>query len=179
MRKKIYLVIFLMILVTFFSGITYSFFNSSVNATTTNQKIAGFIFDANSLDKIDLNLSGFKPGDEKEYLFSVANTTNNNISDVTVEYELIIKTYHFMPLTIDLYLIENEEDKYIGSCDEKKIRNSENELICNMPIRTLLNSKRQQDNYKLKISFPLEYNSSLYSGLVDYVNIEISSWQKV
>ena len=179
MRKKIYLIVFLIVLVTFFSGITYSFFNSNVNIASTNQQIASFIFDANSLDSIDLNLSDFKPGDEKEYSFSVTNTTNNSTSDVTVEYELSIKTYHFMPLTIDLYLVNEEKDEYIGSCDETALRNSENELVCNMPIRTLVNSKQQIDNYKLKITFPSKYNDISYANLVDYINLEIKSWQKI
>lgn len=179
MRKKIFITILLIVIVTFSSGITYSFFNSNVNMKSSDQKIASFIFDANSLDKIDLNLSDFKPGDEKEYLFSVKNTNDNSMSDVTVEYQLSIKTYHLMPLTIDLYLVNGEKDEFIGTCDEKAKRNSENELVCDMPTRILVNSKEEKDDYKLKITFPSKYNDISYSNLVDYINIEISSWQKI
>ena len=35
------------------------------------------------------------------------------------------------------------------------------------------------DDYKLVISFPQEYNDVLYSNLVDYMSIEIESWQKI
>jgi hypothetical protein len=34
------------------------------------------------------------------------------------------------------------------------------------------------DNYKLKVTFPSQYNGEVYSDLVDYINIEIKSWQK-
>lgn len=179
MRKKIILVIFLGLLVTFLSGITYSLFNSGALMTSTNQGIASFIFEANNLEHIDLNLNGLIPGDEKEYLFSVTNTNEKSISDVTVEYELIIKTYHFIPITIDLYKVTDESEELIGSCDETSARNSSNELVCKMPISILLNSQEQIDDYKLKITFPKEYNDVSYSNLVDYINIEINSWQKI
>lgn len=179
MKKKIYLVIGLIVLVTFFSGITYSFFHSNTAMTSSNQGIASFIFEANNLDHIDLNLNGLVPGEEKEYLFSVTNADEDTISDVTVEYELSIKTYHFIPLTIDLYKINGDKEDFVGSCDETSTRNSENELVCKMPKSTLINSNQQIDDYKLKIVFPIEYNDASYSNLVDYINIEIESWQKI
>lgn len=179
MKKKIYIVIILMMLITFFSGMTYSFFNSSTTFTSSNQGVAKFIFEATKLDEIDLNLSGLMPGVTNEYSFSVTNTDSNYVSDVVIEYQLCIKTYHFIPITIDLYKIENGEEKLIGKCDEKVSRDSNNELICNMPINTLSNFNGQTDDYKLKISFPIEYNDYIYSNLVDYINIEIESWQKI
>lgn len=179
MKKKIYLMIILIMLVTFFSGITYSFFHSNTIMTSSNQGIASFIFEANKTDEIDLNLNNLVPGDSKEYLFSVTNTNEDDISDVTVEYELIIKTYHFIPITIDLYKIKENKEEFVGTCNETSSRNSNNELVCTMPKSTLINSQKQVDDYKLKINFPIEYNDVSYSNLVDYINIEIESWQKI
>ena len=179
MKKKVYIIIILIMFGTFFSGITYSFFNSNVALASSNQGIASFVFETNNLDRIDLNLNGLIPGEEREYLFSVTNSREDVISDVTVEYQLSIKTYHFMPLEIELYQVNEEEDILFGTCDEKSARNSSNELVCNMPISTLINSKKQSDDYKLKIIFPKEYNDVVYSNLVDYLNIEIESWQKL
>lgn len=179
MKKKIYLVIILIVLVTFFSGITYSFFHSNTTLDSTNQGIASFIFETNNLDKIDLNLNNLKPGDEKEYLFSVANNSEDKTSDVTLEYQISIKTYHFIPITIDLYEVTETKENFIASCDETYERNSQNELVCTMPINTLINSKQEIDDYKLKINFPTEYNDFKYSNLVDYINLEIESWQKI
>lgn len=179
MKKKIYLVIILIMLVTFFSGITYSFFHSTTSMTSSNQEIAGFIFEAKDLDQIDLNLNGIAPGEEREYLFSVTNKNKESISDVNIEYQLSIITYHFIPITIDLYQITDEKEILIGSCDEETPRNSENEIVCEMPINTLINSLEQVDNYKLKVSFPEIYNDVSYSNLVDFLNLEIKSWQKI
>ena len=35
------------------------------------------------------------------------------------------------------------------------------------------------DNYKLKLEFPDTYSSEEYANLVDFIDIEIKSWQKV
>ena len=179
MKKKIYLVIFLIVLITFFSGITYSFFNSGATMASSNQGIASFVFEADNFDQIDLNLNGLVPGEEREYLFSVTNANENAISDVTVDYELTIKTYHFMPLVIELYKLEGENEVLFGTCDETTARNKDNEILCKMPTSTLVNSTEQIEDYKLKITFPSEYNDISYSNLVDYINIEIDSWQKI
>ena len=180
MKKKIFIIIILGILVTFLSGITYSLFNSKATMISANQGIASFIFEANNLDHIDLDLNGLVPGDTKEYIFSVTNTnTKNKISDVTIEYKLILKTYHFMPLTINLYKVGEEDGMLIGSCDEKAGRNANNELICAMPLGILENEVKQTDDYKLVITFPSEYNDASYANLVDYISIEIESWQKI
>lgn len=179
MQKKIYITMMLIVLITFFSGITYSFFHSNVVMSSSNQGIASFVFETVTVDEIDLELNDLIPGTKKEYLFSVTNTKNNVISDVTVEYQLIIKTYHFIPLTIDLYKIENEKDIFVGKCDESVSRNSLNELVCKMPIELLNNSKEEQIDYKIKIEFPEKYNDASYSNLVDFINIEIESWQKI
>ena len=34
------------------------------------------------------------------------------------------------------------------------------------------------DNYKLVLEFPIEFNGEEYANLVDYISIEINSWQK-
>ena len=179
MKKKIIIMIFLLILVTFFSGITYSFFNTKSEFRSTNQGIASFIFETNKVDYIELNMNDLVPGEERKYLFSVTNSKDRKISDVTIEYELRIKTYHFMPLTIELYKLSSEDELLVGTCDENASRNSENELICNMPIATLTKSEESVDDYKLKVIFPEIYNDIVYSNLVDYINIEIESWQKI
>lgn len=179
MKKKIILILILVIFVAFFSGITYSFFNSNTLLKSTNQGIASFIFEANKVDYIDLNLYDLIPGEEKSYLFSVTNSKNQKISDVTVEYQLKIKTYHFIPLIINLYKIEEDKENLVATCDETASRNEDNELVCNMPIASFKKNEEQTDDYKVKIEFPMEYNDEKYSNLVDYVKIEVDSWQKL
>jgi hypothetical protein len=68
-------------------------------------------------------------------------------------------------------------EELILTCDETNERNAENELVCTTPIQKMGHSLEKLDNYKLKIMFPSEYNDETYSDLVDYINIDIKSWQ--
>ena len=179
MKKKIILILILIIFVAFFSGITYSFFNSNTFLKSTNQGIASFIFETKQVDYIDLDLHDLIPGEEREYLFSVTNSKNEKISDVTIEYQLKIKTYHFIPLVINLFKIEGEKETFIAICDETTSRNEDKEIICNIPIEKIEKKEEQQDSYKLKIEFPAKYNDEKYSNLVDFIRIEVDSWQKL
>ena len=92
---------------------------------------------------------------------------------------MTIKTFHLVPLNIELYKIDGETETLLITCDETFSRNEDNELVCNLPIEELDYLKESKNNYKLRISFPKEYNDEIYSNLVDYIDIEIKSWQKV
>ncbi len=157
------------------SGITYSLFTSD-SKLVANQKIAKFVFNATKTDIIELPISNLNPGSKSEYTFQVTNNIDNKRSDVSIKYQMIIKTFHFMPLEIKLYKVTNKEE-LILSCDESYSRNSDNELVCNAAIQTMEYELNKTDNYKLVVEFPEAYNDDTYTELVDYIDIEIKSWQ--
>lgn len=157
------------------SGITYSLFTSSTKAVA-NQKIAKFVFNAAKTDVIELPISNLNPGEKAEYTFQVTNNIDNKRSDVTIKYQMTIKTFHFMPLEINLYK-ENEETPLL-TCEESS-RNTDNEVVCNIEVQTMDYKLNATDNYKLVIEFPEEFNDDSYTDLVDYIDIEIKSWQAI
>jgi hypothetical protein len=179
--KKYRILIVLLILISFVFcfGITYSFFHSTATLSSNDQDIAKFVFNAQSLDQIQLPLIDLNPGDNKEYSFSVSNNYSGTLSDVSVQYQITIKTYHLVPLVIELYKLNGETEELALTCDENYTRNSENELICNTSIQEMGYSSLQLDNYKLKVRFDNTYNDTSYSDLVDYINVKIKSWQKI
>lgn len=180
MRKsKILMITSILSLLLFGSGITYSLFQSDTNMSSVDQNIAKFIFNTENLNELELPLIDLKPGDSNEYQFAITNSKAGILSNVSVEYQLTIKTYHFVPLTIDLYRLEGSVEELILSCDETYTRNSDNELICNSSVQTMGHDASMLDNYIIKLAFPSDYNDSLYAGLVDYINVEIKSWQKI
>ena len=65
------------------------------------------------------------------------------------------------------------------TCDENYSRNSNNELVCNTEVFELSHSNAKTDDYKLKITFDDRYSDLSYADLIDYINIEIKSYQKV
>lgn len=178
MKRKIVLSLLMLTLIAFTTGITYSVFTSNSNVNM-NQKIAKFIFDAKPVDELELSLNDMYPGVTKEYQFSVSNNSSGKRSNVTLNYNMVIKTYHFMPTTIKLYRIESEKETLIITCDETYTRNDNNELVCNTETTEMSYSSSEVHDYKLEVAFPSDYSDESYADLVDYINIEINSWQKI
>lgn len=175
-KKKIIIIVVCSFILITGTGITYSLFTSNSDLIA-NQKIAQFIFDASRTDSIELPITDLNPGDEPaKYTFQVANNLEKKKSEVTINYQIIIKTYHFMPLEIKLYK-EGIEDALL-TCDETFSRDeATNQLICNSEIQKMVHSDEITDKYTLELTFPAKYNSEVYSNLVDYIDIDINSWQ--
>ena len=174
-RLKIIVMLVSSIVLICGSGITYSLFTSS-SRLVANQKIAQFVFNATKTDVIELPITNLNPGAKSEYKFQVTNNIDNKRSDVTIKYQMTIKTFHFMPLEINLYK-ENEKTPLL-TCEESS-RNTDNEVVCNTEVQTMDYKLNATDNYKLVIEFPEIYNDDTYTDLVDYIDIEIKSWQAI
>ncbi len=175
MKFKIIIGLLIISLIIFSSGLTYSYFTSGVSSTSVDQKVASFIFDTETLDRLELPLIDLTPGESKEYTFSISNTKENITSDVTIIYQLTVLTPHFSPLDIEIYKGED----LVLSCDETYSRNSNNELVCNTEEFELSHDEENSDDYKLVVTFDSRYDDLSYTNLLDYINIEIKSYQKV
>ncbi len=178
-KYRILIILSVLIVITFSSGLTYSFFHSKTTMNANNKNIAKFIFNTNELDSIDLPLKDLKPGFHESYPFLITNSKESIISDVTIDYKLSIKTFHLVPLVIKLYSVTDEGDSLLLTCDESYTRDEiTKEIICNYS-KTMEHSNKQVDNYKLDVEFPNSFNGTEYSNLVDYINIDITSSQKI
>lgn len=175
MRYKIMMVLLIIVFFVLSLGLTYSYFNSDSGVNTVDQRLAHFVFDTETLDRLELPLIDLTPGVVNSYDFSISNTSDDVTSDVSIEYELTILTPHFTPLIIQLYKGEN----LILTCDESYSRNSNNELVCNSSTQELSHDSEYTDNYTLRVTFDGNYSDEAYSNLIDYINIEIRSYQKV
>ena len=176
MKKKLKIILVLILLIPCFYKITYSFFNTETSLAVKNGEIAEFIFEAKSTNHIELGFDDLKAGDSREYKFQVTNTKDDNITNVTTEYQITIKTFQFMPLLIELY----KNNELVMTCDEKKYsRNTDKVLVCNSDVWELDYVSAKTEEFKIKILFPSQYNSLEYTDLVDYIDIDISSWQKL
>ena len=180
MKKKIITVIFALFIAVLGLGITYSSFVSEQDLIM-NQGIASFIFETNQTDQISLSLSDLKPGDNVSYNFSVSNSRKNDsevdISNVTINYQIIISTFHFIPLKIELY--KDDSDEAILVCDESYSRNDSKEVVCSSEVQNMSFEENVFDEYTLKANFDSKYSDIEYSDLIDFIDIEIKSWQKV
>lgn len=163
------------------SGITYSIFNSGAGLVGS-QEIAQFIFNTEQVDHIEVPLIDMNPGSSREYAFAVSNNTSDTKrSNVTVEYEITIKTYHLIPLEIKLKKVDLEgKENDIMTCDETT-QNTINEYVCVSPIQLMSHTVSSLDNYILELVFPTTdgMDSEIYANLVDYISLDITSWQKM
>ena len=175
MKRKVTLIIMFGFLVILQIGVTYSFFVSN-SRLFANQEIAKFIFNAEETDSISLPITSLKPGDSVSYSFEVTNNVDEVVSQVNIKYQCIIKTYHLMPLEIKLFKT-GEFDELILTCDETFNRDENNQLVWNSLVQEMPYDSKVADTYRLDISFPEEFNSENYSELVDYIDIDIRSWQ--
>ncbi len=179
MKYKILVALIILTILLFGTGITYSIFFSSSKLSVNNQQIAQFIFETEKLNHVELAINDIVPGESEEYLFSVTNVLEDKISNVTVEYQITIETFHFMPLEIKLYKLNGDDtETLVMNCDETYARNESNILVCNAPIEQMSYQEGTLDNYKLVVSFPSTYSDISYADLVDFLDLEINSWQK-
>lgn len=178
-KKRIVIVLFVLSFLMLGYGVAYSFFRSNTTLSSNDNPIASFIFNAESLDEFQLSLNGLKPGEDVQYPFSVSNNYMGKISNVSVDYRITLKTYHLLPLVIELYKIDGEEEELIITCDEGYERNSKNELVCETSVQELGHVSGKLDDYKLKVRFLEDYDDAIYANLVDYLDIKIESWQKI
>lgn len=179
MKNKILIILVMLVLLLFSSGITYSIFHTESDIIITDQEIAKFVFETKMTNHLELSLSNLNPGDKTNYNFSVSNNQSENVSHVTLNYQITIETYHFMPLELKLYKLDSNNAKVlIIECDETYTRNDKNALICNSDIQVMDYSREVIEDYELEVIFPSEYNAEAYANLADYINLGIKSWQK-
>ena len=177
MKRRITLIIMFGFLNILLVGVTYSFFKAD-SKLFANQDIAKFVFEAEETSTISVPITDLNPGDSASYTFEVTNNVDEVVSQVSINYQCIIKTYHLMPLEIKLFKT-GAVDELILTCDENFNRDSDNQIVCNSLIQDMAYDSKVSDSYRLDIVFPEKYNDEDYSGLVDYIDIDIRSWQDI
>ena len=177
MKRRITMIIMFGTLVILQIGVTYSFFTSK-SSLFANQEIAKFVFNAEETSTISVPITDLNPGDTVSYSFDVTNNVDEVISQVNIKYQCIIKTYQLMPLEIKLFKT-GEVEELILTCDESFGRDENNQVICNSIVQSMAYDNKVSDSYRLDVKFPSLYNDAVYSDLVDYIDIDIRSWQDI
>ena len=128
----------------------------------------------------NITLDEMKPGDEKSYTFSVSNTDGTNRSEVTLDYEIVIRT------TTNLQL-EYELDEIVSGVDNDVILSS-NTISDEYgtyfkEIKTSSETFEYTDDetkvYKLTVKYPSSLKSHRNQGICESIEINVLSKQKI
>ena len=114
------------------------------------------IIEENSQNELSIDISNMKKGEEKEYIFKITNTQDNNINKVTLKYSIKFTK----PSSVTLSLYKNDTDKNL-------LLNQDNLVLSN---NKLLRNKKQTDIYKLIIK-----NDKNTNEIAKLVTIQIES----
>ncbi len=127
-----------------------------------------------------ITLDEMKPGDEKTYTFSVSNTDGTNRSEVTLDYEIVVRTTTNLQLEYELEEIVSgvDTDVVLSSntvSDEygtyfKEIKTSS---------ETFEYTSDQTKLYKLTIKYPNALKSHKNQGVCESIEINVLSKQKI
>ena len=128
----------------------------------------------------NITLDEMKPGDEKSYTFSVSNTDGTNRSEVTLDYEILIRTttnlqleYELDEITtgtdVDVVLSSNTVTDDDGTYFKEIKTSSE----------TFAYTSDQTKLYKLTIKYPSSLKDHKNQGFCENIEINILSKQKI
>ena len=128
----------------------------------------------------NITLNEMEPGDENSYTFSVSNTDGTNRSEVTLDYEVVVRATTNLPLEYELYEV-------VSGTDTNAILSSnivtDDDGTFFKEIKTSSETfEYTEDNtklYKLTIKYPSTLKSHELQGICESIEINIVSKQKV
>ena len=135
---------------------------------------------------LDVNLGSIKPGDVKYYNFKVYNTDESGVvSDTNISYELKVIVTTNIQLDYELYYNQSSQSAHASSLiSNSNISDQISTDDWGTYFRTFTVDEKcfkfdqpKYDEYTLKVTFPSNYNSSVYQDLVESIKIQLKSKQ--
>jgi hypothetical protein len=135
---------------------------------------------------LDVNLGNIQPGDVKYYNFKVYNTDENGtVADTNISYELKIIVTTNIQLNYELYYNQNSQSAQASSLiSNSNISDQVETDEWGTYFRTFAIDEKcfrygsaKYDEYTLKVTFPSNYNSSVYQDLIESIKIQLKSKQ--
>ena len=173
--NKITILIIIMLILLLIVPITYSSFFSN-KSTDAKIDAAYYVIDVNNYADA-IRLTDLVPSEDKYiYTFSIQNYKDNDICEVDMIYDLIIKTTTNLPLKYELYLNDN-----LLNVKEEIITDEYGMYFNKFAVESKEFSykTKEQDIYKLMVTFPKDYDESVIDYTVEGIIIEINSKQKI
>lgn len=173
--KKIFVILLCLLLVLFLVRFTYSRYQTQTNSN--GELDIAFYLLKEDYKTMNIKLDAIQPRtDPYVYNFSVSNTDGTNRAETNLTYDLTIVTTTNLPLTYELYMnnsnaiLTNEVAQDGDETYFRTIKTSTQELDFNADKTNL---------YTLKVYFPTEYKTINYQDIIESVEVQVSSKQKI
>ena len=182
-RVSILIILFLLLLIVV--PFTYSKFFSSAKSDA-KVDTAFYILKADYYET-NICIDDIAPSDDVyTYDFSVLNNDGKNRVETNMEYTLKIVTTTNLPLSYALYKNEKYNDNNSSNIITGDVIARDGDAEDSTYFRTLSTEKEkfgfkkdEKNDYQLVISFPKEYDSFEYQGIVEGIKIVIESRQVI
>lgn len=181
--NKFTILIMVFILLFVITPITYSRFFSKANSSA-DVDTAFYILKADYYST-DIAFDDIVPSnDVYTYDFAILNNDGKNRVETNMEYTLKIVATTNLPLSYSLYKNQKYTDNNSVNIIKSDVIARDSDLEDATYFRTLTTErevfgfKKDEENiYQLAVSFPLEYNSYDYQGIIEGIKIIIESKQ--
>ena len=149
---------------------------SSFGKSEANVDVAFYLIKDQKISET-IALEEMMPSDKKyTYTFSIANNDGTNRTETALKYIISIRMTTNLPLTYELYMNDGTTNLFEGYTTEqdeygtyfKTITSSEN---------TFGFEQNETNTYRLEVTFPTEYNSVEYQGIIEALEITVDSQQ--
>lgn len=179
-RLKIEIVIFLILLAILCLLIPFTLARFRTEARGDAPIDVAFYLLDDTYTHQNITLDEMIPGDEKSYTFSVSNTDGTNRSEVTLEYELLIRTTTNLPLQYELYeVVSGSDTNAVSSSNIVTDDDGTYFREIKTSSKTLDYNSDQTKLYKLTVKYPAAQKDHKYQGVCESIEINVLSKQKI
>lgn len=177
LKLEIIILLILLVMLCFLIPFTLSRFKSEARGDAEID-VAFYLLN-DTYTHQNITLEEMKPGDNKSYTFSVSNTDGTNRSEVTLDYEVLVRATTNLPLEYELEeIVDNNETDVILSNDIV----TDDDGTYFKEIKTSSETFEYDDDYtklyKLTIKYPGDSKSHILQGICESIEIKILSKQK-
>lgn len=153
----------------------------SISNSYANVDIAFYLL-KEDYKTMTINLASILPQDNKYIFdFSIGNQDSEEVAEIDLEYELMLRTTTNLPLIYELYMNEQYTDE---GATNIIVENTTNYDEYGTYFRTMTTEKvilpyteGKTNLYQLVITFPANYNEEIYQDIIELLEITVNAEQ--
>ncbi len=174
----LFLLVAVLVLFMHFDIFTYSRYESTM--ASSNQINTAIYLLNDQYQQIAVRLPDVVPGNNQyTYTFSVSNFTATKHCETNLKYVIHVRTTTNMHIDYDIFNTLNIENAQTHVISNRVLGDNDSTYFRHIytPEHTMLYDDDQTDYYTLLFTFPDDYDDAVYSGMADYIEINIESRQ--